>query len=102
MQGLVARAGFGADMNRNGVQLDKAKIHSRLGGNLRLRSYVPLRGVGLKEAKGKNPNEYYMQAEIKEPLVTKEINPQYPALYKVYEYDLMTEQGQDYIVERGL
>ena len=61
-------------MNWNGVQLDKAKIHSRLGGNLRLSSYVPLRGVGLKEAKGKNPNEYYMQAEIKEPLVTKEIN----------------------------
>ena len=93
---------FVVDMNWNGVQLDKAKIHSRLGGNLRLRSYVPLRGVGLKEAKGKNPNEYYMQADIKEPLVSKEINPQYPALYKVYEYDLMTEQGQDYIVERGL
>ena len=85
-----------------GGAVDKAKIHSRLGGNLRLRSYVPLRGVGLKEAKGKNPNEYYMQADIKEPLVSKEINPQYPALYKVYEYDLMTEQGQDYIVERGL
>ena len=102
VQGLVARGGFVVDMNWNGVQLDKAKIHSRLGGNLRLRSYVPLRGVGLKEAKGKNPNEYYMQAEIKEPLISKEINPQYPALYKVYEYDLMTEQGQDYIVERGL
>ena len=65
VQGLVARGGFVVDMNWNGVQLDKAKIHSRLGGNLRLRSYVPLRGVGLKEAKGKNPNEYYMQAEIK-------------------------------------
>lgn len=102
VQGLVARGGFVVDMSWNGVQLDKAKIHSRLGGNLRLRSYVPLRGVGLKEAKGKNPNEYYMQADIKEPLVSKEINPQYPALYKVYEYDLMTEQGQDYIVERGL
>lgn len=102
VQGLVARGGFVVDMNWNGVQLDKAKIHSRLGGNLRLRSYVPLRGVGLKEAKGKNLNEYYMQADIKEPLVSKEINPQYPALYKVYEYDLMTEQGQDYIVERGL
>ena len=51
---------------------------------------------------GKGQKAPYMQAEIKEPLVTKEINPQYPALYKVYEYDLMTEQGQDYIVERGL
>ena len=43
VQGLVARGGFVVDMNWNGVQLDKAKIHSRLGGNLRLRSYVPLR-----------------------------------------------------------
>lgn len=102
VQGLVARGGFVVDMDWNGVQLNKAKIHSRLGGNLRLRSYVPLRGAGLKEAEGKNPNEYYRRAQIKEPLVSKEINPQYPALYKVYEYDLMTEAGQDYVVERGL
>ena len=34
VQGLVARGGFVVDMNWNGVQLDKAKIHSRLGGNL--------------------------------------------------------------------
>ena len=40
VQGLVARGGFVVDMNWNGVQLDKAKIHSRLGGNLRLRSYA--------------------------------------------------------------
>lgn len=102
VQGLVARGGFVVDMNWDGVQLDKAKIHSRLGGNLRLRSYVPLRGAGIKEAIGKNPNIFYMQADIKEPLISSEINPQYPALYKVYEYDLMTEAGQDYLIERGL
>jgi alpha-L-fucosidase 2 len=102
VQGLVARGGFVIDMNWDGVQLDKAKIHSRLGGNLRLRSYVPLRGAGIKEAIGKNPNIFYMQADIKEPLISSEINPQYPALYKVYEYDLMTEAGQDYLIERGL
>lgn len=102
VQGLVARGGFVIDMNWDGVQLDKAKIHSRLGGNLRLRSYVPLRGAGIKEAIGENPNIFYMQADIKEPLISSEINPQYPALYKVYEYDLMTEAGQDYLIERGL
>lgn len=101
VQGLVARGGFVVDMYWNGVQLDKAKIHSRLGGNLRLRSYVPLRGEGLKAAEGGNPNAFYARADIKEPLVSGEINPQYPALYKVYEYDLMTEPGQDYTVERG-
>ena len=45
VQGLVARGGFVVDMNWNGVQLDKAKVHSRLGGNLRLRSYVPCRQI---------------------------------------------------------
>lgn len=102
VQGLVARGGFVVDMNWDGVQLDKAKIHSRLGGNLRLRSYVPLRGAGIKEAIGENPNIFYMQADIKEPLISSEINPQYPALHKVYEYDLMTEAGQDHMIERGL
>lgn len=101
VQGLVARGGFVVDMYWNGVQLDKANIRSRLGGNLRLRSYVPLRGKGLKVAEGENPNAFYARADIKEPLVSGEINPQYPALYKVYEYDLMTEPGQDYTVERG-
>lgn len=101
VQGLVACGGFVVDMEWDGVQLNKAVIHSRLGGNLRLRSYVPLHGVGLKEAEGKNPNPLYKEATIKSPLISKEINPQYPALYKVYEYDIMTEPGQEYTVERG-
>lgn len=101
VQGLVARGGFVVDMEWDGVQLNKAVIHSRLGGNLRLRSYVPLHGVGLKEAEGKNPNPLYKESTIKSPLISKEINPQYPALYKVYEYDIMTEPGQEYTVERG-
>lgn len=101
VQGLVARGGFVVDMEWDGVQLNKTVIHSRLGGNLRLRSYVPLHGVGLKEAEGKNPNPLYKEATIKSPLISKEINPQYPTLYKVYEYDIMTEPGQEYTVERG-
>lgn len=100
VQGLVARGGFVVDMEWDGIQLNKATIHSRLGGNLRLRSYVPLRGAGLKEAEGQNPNPLYKEATIKTPLVSKDINPQYPTLYKVYEYDVMTEPGQKYRVER--
>ena len=78
VKGLVARGGFVVDMDWNGVQLNTAKIHSRIGGNLRLRSYVPLKGEGLKPASGTNPNPLFRQAAIKEPLVSKEINPQYP------------------------
>ena len=100
VKGLVARGGFVVDMEWNGVQLAKAKIHSRLGGNLRLRSYIPLKGKGLKPAEGTNPNPLFKQADIKEPLVSKEIVPQYPVIPRVYEYDLMTEPGKDYIVTR--
>lgn len=102
VKGLVARGGFVVDMDWNGVQLNTAKIHSRIGGNLRLRSYVPLKGEGLKPASGTNPNPLFRQAAIKEPLVSKEINPQYPVIPRVYEYDLATEAGKDYVVKRGL
>lgn len=102
VKGLVTRGGFVVDMDWNGVQLDTAKIHSRIGGNLRLRSYVPLKGEGLKPASGANPNPLFRQAAIKEPLVSKEINPQYPVIPRVYEYDLATEAGKDYVVTRGL
>lgn len=102
VKGLVAHGGFVVDMDWNGVQLDTAKIHSRIGGNLRLRSYVPLKGEGLKPASGTNPNPLFRQAAIKEPLVSKEINPQYLVIPRVYEYDLATEAGKDYVVTRGL
>lgn len=102
VKGLVAHGGFVVDMDWNGVQLDTAKIHSRIGGNLRLRSYVPLKGEGLKPASGTNPNPLFRQAAIKEPLVSKKINPQYPVIPRVYEYDLATEAGKDYVVTRGL
>lgn len=102
VKGLVAHGGFVVDMDWNGVQLDTAKIHSRIGGNLRLRSYVPLKGEGLKPASGTNPNPLFRQAAIKEPLVSKEINSQYPVIPRVYEYDLATEAGKDYVVTRGL
>ena len=101
VSGLVARGGFEVDMEWDGVQLEKATIHSRNGGNLRLRSYVPLKGEGLQIAKGENKNPIYQTASIKEPLVSKSINPQLPMLYKVYEYDVMTEAGKSYQFERS-
>ena len=100
VNGLVARGGFVVDMEWDGAQLTKAVIHSRIGGVLRIRSYVPLQGKGLKNATGSCPNFFYAQAEIKEPLKAKGLNPQRPVLYRTYEYDVETQPGQDYIVER--
>lgn len=99
--GLVARGGFVVDMKWDGVQLSRATVRSLLGGNLRIRSYIPLEGSGLTEAKGENPNEFYKTATIKTPLVSGQIVPQYPSLYRVYEYDVMTTAGVSYQFERA-
>ena len=102
IKGLVARGGFVVDMDWDGAQLLRAKVHSRIGGVLRLRSYVPLKGEGLKPAQGDCPNALYAPAPVAEPLVSKELkDPQLPILYKVYEYDVQTQPGQDYVFERG-
>lgn len=101
VEGLVARGGFVVDsLVWSGAQVEKAVITSRLGGMLRLRSYVPLRGEGLNEAKGEMSNPFYRTAEIKTPLVSKEIRAQYPTLLRTYEYDIMTQPGQTISVER--
>ncbi len=96
VQGLMARGGFEINISWNSGQLLEASIKSKLGGNLRLRSYVPLKGQGLKEVSGENPNPLFVDAEIKEPLVASEINPLMPVLYKVYEYDVETLAGETY------
>lgn len=54
VKGLVARGGFVIDMDWKDGRLTKAVIHSRHGGNCRLRSLTPLRGKGLKKTKEKD------------------------------------------------
>lgn len=102
VKGLVARGGFVVDMSWNACQLDEVNIKSNFGGLLRIRSYVPLKLIpGMKVAEGENTNPLFKKIDIKEPLISKEINPQYPQLLNVYEYDLMTEPGKSYTIIRG-
>ncbi|MDR1337025.1 MAG: glycoside hydrolase family 95 protein [Tannerella sp.] len=102
VSGLVARGGFEVGIKWDGVQLEEAEITSRLGGNLRLRSCVPLEGEGLAEAGGENPNPLYAKPAIKDPLVSEEIAiPQLPVLYRTWEYDIQTEAGKTYRFTRG-
>ena len=101
VSGLMARGGFVIDnLQWEGQQLSTATITSRLGGILRLRSYVPLKGEGLRPAEGDVGNEFYTVPEIKTPLVSEKIKPQQPMLYKVYEYDIETVEGQTYTFVR--
>lgn len=100
VSGIVSRGGFVVDMAWDGAQLSKATITSRLGGNLRLRSYVPLKGEGLVKAEGENPNPMFGRRVAKEPIVNNLEQPLRPVLRQVYEYDLPTEAGGVYTIER--
>lgn len=96
IEGLKARGNFTVSMAWENGELKDAKITSHIGGNLRLRSYVPLKGKGLKPAQGENSNPLYRRANINPVKISKEITPEKPTLKKVYEYDLQTSPNKTY------
>ena len=97
VKGLCARGGFTVDITWSQGTLQQATVRSRLGGVLRLRSFVPLKGKGLKVAQGDCRNPLLMPADIKAPLHSDELSslPTIP-LPPVYEYDIDTRAGETY------
>ena len=99
MKGLQARGAFTVSMKWTGGTLQKAVITSKNGGVLRLRSYVPLQGKGLKAASGPCPNDFMAPAAVREPLRSSELKDfQLLPIKKVYEYDIETAAGQSITV----
>ena len=68
VKGLVARGGFEIDIQWRDGQVVKAVVHSRYGGNCRIRSLTPLKGKGVKKSK------------------------------EQHFYDLSTEKGRTYVL----
>ena len=103
VKGLRARGGFIVSETWKDGQLRAAEVLSTIGGTLRLRSYVPLKGKGLKEAAGDCPNDLLAPATIREPLRSSELKDlQLLPIKKVYEYDLETIAGQTYRIKAGI
>ena len=102
VKGLVARGGFVVDMEWDGGSLYRASIVSRIGGVLRLRSYVPLEGKGLKPATGVCPNPLNVPAAQEVAAHSGKLRPdlQWPLQSRCYEYDVVTEAGDTVVVHR--
>lgn len=101
VKGIIARGGFEVAMDWMAGTLQEATFISRLGGNLRIRAYVPLEGKGLIPASGENSNPLFQKAAVKAPLISEEavVAVKYEHR-KVYEYDLRTEAGKQYQIKK--
>ncbi|MCR6650258.1 MAG: glycoside hydrolase family 95 protein [Cellvibrionaceae bacterium] len=103
VKGLVMRGGFVLNMAWEKGELTYVKVVSRLGGNLRLRSYSPLpesASVRAKPARGKNTNPFYDVPKIKALL--KHTRRQIPRLSfaDIYLVDVATVPGGEYVWQR--
>ena len=98
MSGLVARGGFEVSMEWKQGRLVRATVTSRLGGNLRLRSAVPLRCKGMGKARGDNPNLLFALPATAAPLINEKAEVAATELPKTYLYDLPTEAGKTYTI----
>jgi alpha-L-fucosidase 2 len=97
VSGLMARGGFEVSVKWTEGSLSETTILSKIGGNLRIRSYVPLAGKNLKKAEGKNPNLLLEPVQIVKPLISEKASFKGLELKPVYEYDIQTEAGKTYV-----
>lgn len=100
VKGLCTRGGFVVDMVWKNKQLVSARIHSTIGGTLRIRSYIPLKAKGLMKAEGLCPNPLLQPAIVKKPLIKPCVEQGVKAcIPEVFEYDLNTEKDHVYVIE---
>ena len=101
VKGLQARGAFTVDISWADGQLQQAIVTSKIGGTLRLRSYVPLKGNGLRKATGACPNPLFVSPEIPKPLHSSELSEfSLIPVKEVFEYDIDTTPGQVITVSR--
>ncbi|HEY6528284.1 MAG TPA: glycoside hydrolase family 95 protein [Cellvibrionaceae bacterium] len=100
IKGLVMRGGFVIDMRWDKGEIIYLKVVSRLGGNLRMRTYSPLPeplNFRVKLARGDNRNPFYATTKIKKPLKHTQKNLPRVSLENSFLVDVGTAVGGEYI-----
>ncbi len=98
IDGLRARGGFEvASLVWSGGKISEAKIISKIGGVLRVRSRVPLSradGAKLTAATGENPNPFFFTPPSPARLISPEAKPIAYTLPQEFAYDLATKPDE--------
>ena len=103
VRGLKARGLFEVDMDWKDGQLTRAVVRSANGGLCRIRTATPLKGKGLKTARGMNTNPAYVLPEAPRPIVHADasvLQSQSTPLKPTFLYDLPTKAGCEYILSK--
>jgi alpha-L-fucosidase 2 len=99
VKGLCARGGFIITemVWRNG-KMERVRVKSTLGGNCRIRTYVPLQMQSgqLHPANNENENFFFHIAKTKDPIISGKASLHALHLQKTWLYDLQTEAGKEY------
>lgn len=96
IKGLKARGNYEIDMVWKDNKVSELTIQPKINGNCRLRSETPLKGSGLKIAKGKNSNALFYEVEIKKPIISENVKIEELKLPRYYEYDVTMKAGKTY------
>ncbi|MBQ9092820.1 MAG: glycoside hydrolase N-terminal domain-containing protein [Prevotella sp.] len=93
--GLRCRGGFVIDeLAWKDGRITVCKIRSTIGGNLRIRTALPLKGKGLRKAKGSNPNQLFTVPVTLETKNNSEVKLNPVNLPKTFLYDIKTTANQ--------
>ena len=101
VKGLKAYGGFEVSFTWQAGQIEKLVIHSRLGGNCRLR--VPNQlwlsdGASLQTAVGPNSNPFFETPTVREPIIASSAALNEVVLEPTLLFDMPTEAGQTYVL----
>jgi alpha-L-fucosidase 2 len=94
--GLAARGGFTVDMDWADHRITRLVIHSRIGGNCRVRTSQQLSNSILKKASGQNSNPLYRVIDIQKPIIHQNEKDLSVKLPESWLYDFDTQPGKTY------